>query len=65
MVDWILIAVLYVLGIAFFRLIGGLDSAADGLKKWGGAYAARQRERNRLPSAFPARRSRAQDPRQQ
>jgi hypothetical protein len=33
--NWIVITVLYVAGIAFFRLIGGLDSAADGLKKWG------------------------------
>ena len=50
MLDWIVIAVLYVAGIGFFRLIGGLDSAADGLKKWGGAYAERQQKRNKLPS---------------
>ena len=60
MLDWIFIAVLYVAGIAFFRLIGGLDSAAEGLKKWGGAYAERQRKRNKLPSfgSSPSRRGR-------
>ena len=60
--DWIVIAVLYVAGIGFFRLIGGLDSAADGLKKWGGAYAERQRKRNKLPSlgSSPSRRLRGQ-----
>jgi hypothetical protein len=49
-IDWIVIGLLYIAGIGFFRLIGGLDSAADGLRKWGGAYAERQRARNRLPS---------------
>jgi hypothetical protein len=53
--DWILIAVLYVAGIGFFRFIGGLDSAADGLKKWGGAYAERQRQRDKLPSLGSSR----------
>lgn len=60
MLDWIVIGVLYVAGIGFFRFIGGLDSAADGLKKWGGAYAERQRARDRLPSiASTARRRHA------
>jgi hypothetical protein len=60
--DWIVIAVLYVAGIGFFRLIGGLDSAAEGLKKWGGAYAERERKRNKLPSlgSSPSRRPRGQ-----
>jgi hypothetical protein len=42
-VDWILIAVLYLCGIGFFRLIGGLGSAEDGLRRWGAAYGERRR----------------------
>lgn len=57
MLDWIVIGVLYLVSIGFFRLIGGLDSAADGLKKWGGAYAEHQRKRNKLPSLGQPRRS--------
>jgi hypothetical protein len=54
MFEWILIAVLYVAGIAFFRFLGGVDSASEGLRRWGSSYAERQRNRNRLPSAFPS-----------
>lgn len=50
--DWIIIGVLYVAGIGFFRFIGGLDSASEGLRRWGAAYAEQRRATNRLPSAF-------------
>jgi hypothetical protein len=50
--DWIVIGVLYVAGIGFFRFIGGLDSASDGLRRWGATYAERRRASNRMPSAF-------------
>jgi hypothetical protein len=48
--DWIFIGVLYVGGIAFFRLLGGLGAAGEALQRWGGADAERQRARGRLPS---------------
>src|SRR3954470_4605084 len=48
--DWILVAVLYVAGIAFFRLLGGVGAAGVALQRWGGAYAERRRASNRLPS---------------
>ena len=35
--DWLLIAVLYVLVLVFFRLLGGVDSAGDALRRWGRA----------------------------
>jgi hypothetical protein len=50
MFDWIIIGVLYVAGIGFFRFLGGLPAAGDALQRWGGAYAEHQRARNRLPS---------------
>jgi hypothetical protein len=43
MLDWIVIAVLYVAGIGFFHLIGGVESAGEALKQWGHAYAERKR----------------------
>jgi hypothetical protein len=49
-VDWIVIGVLYLAGIGFFRWIGGLDSAGDGLRRWGATYAERRRANNELPS---------------
>jgi hypothetical protein len=52
MFDWIVIGLLYVAGIAFFRLIGGIGAAGDAMRRWGGAYAERQRARNRLPSGL-------------
>jgi hypothetical protein len=33
--DWIIILVLYVLGIALFHVLGGLSAAAEAIKKWG------------------------------
>ena len=33
--SWIVVVVLYVLGIGFFHIIGGLGAAAETLKQWG------------------------------
>jgi hypothetical protein len=41
MVQWLIIAVLYVLGFGLFGLLGGLSSAADAFRSWGEAAAAR------------------------
>jgi hypothetical protein len=38
--DWIIIAVLYALVLAFFRFLGGFGAAADGLRRWGKASAS-------------------------
>jgi hypothetical protein len=38
--DWIVIAVLYTLFLAFFRFLGGLGAAGDALRRWGKASAS-------------------------
>ena len=48
--DWIIIGLLYVFGIAFFRLLGGVDSAADAIQRWGRA-SARRRKNQTAPSS--------------
>ncbi len=42
MIGWILIAIGYVLLIGGFRLIGGVTSAMEALRSWGGSSAGRQ-----------------------
>lgn len=42
--GWIGIAVLYVLGMGFFRWLGGIGSAASAIQRWGQASAARRRQ---------------------
>jgi len=49
--GWIWIVVLYVLGMSFFRWLGGLDAAANAIQRWGHATAERRRRSN-----FPAAR---------
>jgi hypothetical protein len=38
--DAIVFAVLYVLALAFFRLLGGLPAAAETFRRWGNASSA-------------------------
>jgi len=45
--SWIGIGVLYVLGMGFFRWLGGIAAAADAIQRWGTTSAARRR---RTPS---------------
>jgi hypothetical protein len=33
--EWIIIVVLYVFGVGFFHVLGGLGAAAESLKQWG------------------------------
>jgi uncharacterized protein HemY len=40
--DWIVIAVLYVLVLLLFRLLGGVDSAGEAMRRWGRASARRR-----------------------
>jgi len=35
MVDWIVIAILYVLVLVLFRIVGGVTSAGDAVRRWG------------------------------
>jgi hypothetical protein len=43
MTSWILIIALYVLGMGFFRWLGGIGAAADAISRWGRATAGRRR----------------------
>lgn len=42
--EWIVIAVLYVLGMGMFSLLGGFRSAGEALQQWGRAWATRHAE---------------------
>lgn len=35
--DWIVVCVLYALGMGFFHVLGGLGSAAEAFRRWGEA----------------------------
>ena len=41
--NWIAIAVLYLLGMGLFMWLGGISSAADAFSRWGRATAERRR----------------------
>jgi hypothetical protein len=43
--SWIVVGVLYVLGMGFFHLIGGLGAAADAFERWGRHAATARRRR--------------------
>jgi hypothetical protein len=47
--SWLWIAVLYVLGIGFFRWLGGIGAAATAIQRWGHAVGER-----RLKSQAPS-----------
>jgi hypothetical protein len=49
--SWIGIAVLYLLGMGFFRWLGGISAAADAISRWGHATAERRRRSTVSPSA--------------
>ncbi len=41
--NWIAIALLYLLGMGMFRWLGGISAAADAFSRWGRATAERRR----------------------
>jgi hypothetical protein len=43
MFEWIVIIALYLAGICFFRLVGGVASAGEAMRRWGEAAARRRR----------------------
>jgi hypothetical protein len=50
MVGWLAIGLLYVLGIGFFRWLGGFAAASDAIAQWGRATVERRR-RSMSPSS--------------
>jgi hypothetical protein len=48
--GWIVTGVLYVLGMGFFALVGGVAAAGDAIRHWGAASA----DRRRLPGSSPS-----------
>jgi hypothetical protein len=38
--DWIVIICLYAFAVLFLRLLGGVDAAADALRRWGRASSS-------------------------
>lgn len=44
MSNWIVIVVLYALGMGLFAVVGGLRSAGAAFRTWGEAVAARRHE---------------------
>jgi hypothetical protein len=50
MTGWIVAWILYVLGIGFFRLLGGIGAAGEALRRWGESTAARRRSSLKFPS---------------
>jgi hypothetical protein len=43
--SWLIIALLYVLGIGFFRWLGGVAAASDAIAAWGRATAEKRRHK--------------------
>jgi hypothetical protein len=48
--GWIVAGILYVLGIGFFRLLGGIGAAGEAFRRWGETTAARRRSSLGFPS---------------
>jgi hypothetical protein len=45
MAGWIVVVVLYLLGMGCFHLLGGLDAAGEWFRRWGETSAMRRRRR--------------------
>ena len=41
MLDWIVIAILYVLVLLLFRVVGGVAGAGDAVRRWGSHSSSR------------------------
>jgi hypothetical protein len=51
--TWILIVAGYAFALFFFRLIGGIDSAADAIQSWGRSSSERRlAERGESPRSY-------------
>ena len=55
--DWVIVGVLYGLGVGTFQLLGGFRAASDALRRWGNATSVRRaRELGWYPPAERGRR---------
>jgi hypothetical protein len=43
--SWILVGVLYAIGIGFFHLLGGIGAAASAIERWGATSSAKRRRK--------------------
>lgn len=51
--SWIVIVVGYAFSILFFRLVGGINSAADAIQSWGRSSSVRRlRKSGHSPGSF-------------
>jgi len=51
--SWIVIVAAYVFSIFFFRLVGGINSAADAIQNWGRSSSVRRlRKSGHSPGSF-------------
>jgi hypothetical protein len=51
--SWIVIVVGYAFSIFFFRLVGGINSAADAIQSWGRSSSVRRlRKSGHSPGSF-------------
>jgi hypothetical protein len=41
--NWIMVAALYLLGMGFFALVGGVRAAGDAFRRWGESASHRRR----------------------
>jgi hypothetical protein len=46
MVEWIVVGVLYALGLLFFELLGGIAAAGRAIERWGRESSIRKVERS-------------------
>jgi hypothetical protein len=51
MLSWIVIVVLYLIGLGFFSLLGGVAGAADALRGWGSNSASIRGQRTSSTSS--------------
>jgi hypothetical protein len=42
--GWVVILALYVLGMSFFRWLGGIGAAASAIQRWGHSVGERRRQ---------------------
>jgi hypothetical protein len=49
--SWIVVGVLYALGMGLFHFLGGLGAAGEAFRRWGETTAARRRNRTSLGSS--------------
>jgi hypothetical protein len=46
MLSWIVVVVLYLCGMGFFHLLGGVGGAAEALERWGHDSASKRLSRS-------------------